>query len=314
MIKKLALMAIAMAVSASVYARETINIVFPYTPTHGTTPVFYPLVEEANKLQNKYNFVFETKPGGNGLIALNHMNASPTNRVAVIAPAFVENINDGKILESDFVHVVGMGDMCMAVFNKHGNEAQGFSSLKGTGDLVLGGVGWGNGSHLVGLQIGEKYDLKVRNIVFKSNNEGLVNLAQDGGVTQVFDRINAFDELKSRAKVQPKVLGVSCNQRLKGYPHIKTLKEQGITAPSPWIIITSSKDMPATTRNEISDIINKSLQVIGQQRVWELSSLQPLVFTGQNLNEYYLQKATLQRAMLRKFQSAIDADRGTTAK
>lgn len=312
--KKLLQMALGLTLAASALAKETISIVFPYTPTHGTTPVFYPLVEEANKLQNKYNFVFETKPGGNGLIALNYMNGSPANRVAVIAPAFVENTSDGKILESDFVHVVGMGDMCMAVFNKHGNEAQGFSSLKGTKDLVLGGVGWGNGSHLVGLQIGEKYDLTVRNIVFKSNNEGLVNLAQDGGVTQVFDRINAFNDLKSQAKVQPKILGVSCSQRLKDYPHIKTLKEQGITAPSPWIIITSSKDMPTTTRVEIADIINKSLQVIGQQRVWELSSLQPLIFTGQNLNEYYLQKATLQRALLRKFQSAIDADRGTTAK
>ena len=116
-------------------------------------------------LQSKYNFVFETKPGGNGLIALNHMNIAPATRVAVIAPAFVENTTDGKIQESDFVHVVGMGDMCMAVFNKHGDESKGFVSLNGTGDLVLGGVGWGNGSHLVGLQIGEKYNLKVRNIV-----------------------------------------------------------------------------------------------------------------------------------------------------
>lgn len=314
MIKKLLVLATAVALSASVYARETISIVFPYTPTHGITPVFYPLIEEANKLQDKYNFVFDTKPGGNGLIALNHMNASPATRVAVIAPAFVENASDGKIQESDFVHVVGMGDMCMAVFNKHGNESIGIASLAGTGDLVLGGVGWGNGSHLVGLQIGEKYNLKVRNIVFKSNNEGLVNLAQDGGVTQVFDRITAFDELKAHAKVQPKVLGVSCNERLKKYPHIKTLKEQGITAPSPWIIITSNKDMPAKTREEISNAINKALQVIGKERVWELSSLQPLVFTGQEINEYYLQKATLQRVMLRKFRSAIDADRGTTAK
>lgn len=312
--KKLVAIIIAGMITISATAKETISIVFPYTPTHGTTPVFFPLVENANNIQSKYNFVFETKPGGNGLIALNHMNAAPTSRVAVIAPAFVENISDGKIQESDFVHVIGMGDMCMAVFNKYGNETKGFSSLAGTGELVIGGVGWGNGSHLVGLQIGETYNLKVRNIVFKSNTEGLINLMQDGGVTLVFDRITAVSDLKTHAKVQPKVLGVSCSQRLNAYPHIKTLKEQGITAPAPWIIITSSRDMPDQKRKEIADILNKSLTMIGEQKVWELSSLQPLVFTKQDLDEFYLQKATAQRALLRKYRAAIDADRGAVSK
>lgn len=312
MIKTLLAWVFGMAVSSLVSAQQQINIVFPYAPSHGTTPAFYALVSEANRLQNRYQFILEPKVGGNGLIALNHMRESPQNRVAIIAPAFVDNADNGQINEGDYVHVVGMGDMCMAVFNKHGDESRGIESLKGTSDLVLGGVGWANSSHLIGLQIGERYGLQVRNIVFKSNKEGLINLAQDGGVTQVIDRINSFDEIQAQAKVKAKILGVTCSRRLTNWPQIKTLREQGITAPSPWIIITSHKDMPAAIRTDLSQIINQSLRNIGEQRIWEMSSLQPLVFTGQKLDEFYNQKANDQRVLLRRYRALIDADRGST--
>lgn len=312
--KQLLQLALGLLLATAAVAKETISIVFPFAPTHGITPVFYPMVEEANRLQNRYHFVFEPKPGGVGIIALNHMAAGPASRVAVITPEFVENAMEGKIKESNYQHVMGMGDMCMAVFNKHGNESQGFASLRGTGEMILGSPGWGNAAHLVGLEIGEKFGLAVRKVIFRSNNEALLNLAQDGGVTQVFNRIDAFDELKSKAKVQARILGVSCRQRIGSLPHVKTLREQGITAPNPWVIITSSQDMPGQVRSDIADILNRALMIIGEQRVWELSSLQPLVFSGTDVNEYYQQRAAIQRNLLRKYRSAIDTDRGSTQK
>lgn len=312
MIRKLLVLATAVALSASVYARETISIVFPYTPTHGTTPVFYPLIEEANKLQDKYNFVFETKPGGDGILALNYMNQSPANRVSIIAPGFVENADTGKVNESDYVHVAGLGDMCMGVFSKYGDEKIGFASYKKGDEITIGGVGWGNGSHLIGLSVGEKYNIPVRNIVFKSNREGLINLAQDGGVTFVLDRVDAFNDIRGQAKIQAKIIATTCAKRIKSIPHVKTLEEQGIYAPTPWLIITSNKAMSAETRNEIARIVNQAVMAIGEDRVWELSSLQPLAFSRRDVNEYYNQKSTQQRRLLKKFQPAIDSDRGTT--
>lgn len=314
MLHKITAIVLTMAVCFSAAAKTTITLVYPFAPNHGITPVFYPMLEEANKMQDKYEFVFEPKPGGLGIVALNYMNQNPANRIAVIAPEFIDNIDSGRLVQSDYVHVIGMGDMCMGVFNSGGDERIGFSSLRGTPEIVVGTLGWGNGAHLIGLSVGEKIGIPVRNIIFKSNQEALINLGQGGGVTFVFNRVDAFDSIRAQSKIQAKILGVSCTKRVQSIPHVKTLAEQGITAPAPWVIVTSNKDMPANIRTDIANILNRALTIIGEDRVWELSSLQPLVFSNRKLDDYYTQKVTAQRALLKKFQSAIDADKGTSAK
>ena len=123
------------------------------------------------------------------------MNQLPALRMAVIAPAFVQLAVDGKIREDDYRYLVGLGEMCFAVWMKNADAVRGFDSIKNQGEITVGNVGWGNASHLIALDVAEKYNMKVRNIVFKSNREGLFNLAQDGGVTLVVDRPDAFDDL-----------------------------------------------------------------------------------------------------------------------
>lgn len=313
MIKKLALMAIAMAVSASVYARETIGISFPYAPTHSITPLFFPLIEGMNAKQDKYNFVLESKPGGNGVIALRHMDQSPNNRVAVIAAAFVDNVDEGKVRESDYVHIVGLGDMCQSVAFRDGDESVGIKSLQGkVKEITLGGVGWGNSSHLIGLNVGEMLNVPVRNIVFKSNREGLMNMFNDDGVNYVFDGTANIRTVPPSAKVTPKILAVACSKRLTELPHVKTLAEQGITAPGPWAAITTNRQMSESRRQEIAMLFENELKSIGEDKVQKLSTLKPLVFTKQSVDSFYEKKASAARAHLARYRNKINADRGTT--
>ena len=310
--KKIVLaLALASAVISS-WAKPIISIVYPYSASHGTAPVFHPMVEELNKIQNKYTFVFEVRPGGDGLIALNYMNQSPATRVSIIYSAFVENIDSNKIQESDYVHIAGMGNMCMALFSKTGDESKGIASISKIDSIVIGGVGFGTTSHLSGLNVGEKLGIPVRNIAFRSNREGLLNLAQDGGVNFVIDRVDAWNDLGKQSKVQPKILGVTCDNRIKSIPHVKTMAEQGIVAPAPWIAITSNKDMPIAVRDDISGYLDQALLNIGAQRVWELSSLEPLVFSKKDVKEFVRQKILIQRELNKKYKAAIDADRGIT--
>jgi tripartite-type tricarboxylate transporter receptor subunit TctC len=301
--------------AASSFAQQTISIAWPYAMSHGTTPLMYPLMQEANRLQSQYRFVIEAKPGASGLIAVNHMNQSPADRVAVIAPAFIDLAIQNKVNESDYDYMVGLGDMCFVLWNKYGNESKGLRSLQGTKEIVLGNVGWGNSGHLVALEIANRYDLKVRNIVFKSNQEGLINLAQDGGVTQVQEGPSAWAALKNQAAVQANPLAVTCNQRHRALPAVKTLQEQGIKADGPWIILVANREMPAQKREFISRILNLSLTNIGAERIMELANLHPVVFQeDSNVTAYYNRKSASQKALLKKYQSTIDADRGTTGK
>ena len=185
MIKKcLVVVATAMTfISAS--AQQTVSIAWPYSMSHGTTALMFPLLEEANRSQNQYNFILESKPGAQGQIALDYMNQQSSSRMAVIAPDFVQLSYENKLKEDDYRYLVGLGDFCFAIWNKYSDSERGLAGLKNTGEIVLGNVGWGNAGHLVALEIATKYNLTVRNIVFKSNFEGLVNLTQNGGINQL---------------------------------------------------------------------------------------------------------------------------------
>lgn len=310
------LVAITMAAACvSVSAQQTISIVWPYSMSHGTTALMFPLLEEANRSQNQYNFILESKPGAQGQIALDYMNQQPASRMAVIAPDFVNLAHDGKIREDDYRYHVGLGDFCFAIWNKYSDPEQGLAGLKGTKEIVLGNVGWGNAGHLVALEIATKYDLKVKNVVFKSNFEGLVNLTQNGGVTQVQESVKAFDSLKSQAVIPAKPLAVTCSTRRKEMPHVKTMAEQGITSSGPWHIVISNKDMPADTQQNLTNILNRSLVALGEDKILEISNLHPIVFQkNKDVNAYYKAKSTAQKTLLKKYQPIIDADRGFTDK
>jgi len=310
------LIAITLAmVSVSSSAQQTISIAWPYSMSHGTTALMFPLLEEANRSQNQYNFILESKPGAQGQLALGHMNQLPASRMAVIAPDFVQLAHDGKIREDDYKYLVGLGDFCFAIWNKYSDSEKGLAGLKGTGEIVLGNIGWGNAGHLVALEIASKYNLTVKNVVFKSNFDGLVNLTQNGGVTQVQESVKAFDSVKSQALTPARPLAVTCSTRRKEMPNVKTMTEQGITTSGPWHIIIANKEMPADTQKAITAVINRALIALGEDKILEVSNLHPLVFQkNKDVDAYYKIKSTAQKALLQKYQSIIDADRGVGEK
>jgi tripartite-type tricarboxylate transporter receptor subunit TctC len=296
-------------------AQQTISVIWPVAPSHGTTTLMYPLLEEANRSQSQYNFILEFKPGANFQIALNYMNQQPASRVSMIAPTFVELAYDGKVIEDDYRYLVGLGDFCFAIWNKYSDSERGLAGLRGTGEIVLGNVGWGNSGHLVALEIASKYNLTVKNVVFKSNFEGLVNLAQNGGVTQVQESVKALDSLSARSIVSAKPLAITCSTRRKEMPNVKTMYEQGITTAGPWHLIIANKNMPAETQKSVTDILNRALIALGEDKILELSNLHPIVFQkNKDVEAFYKNKSSAQKALLQKYRSIIDADRGISEK
>ena len=107
------LLALVFALSAfSVQANETIKIISPYSPGHSGTPALLKIIDQANASQNVYKFVLEFKPGGNQVIAVKSLDA---NSLAIIAPAFVENVASGQLNEREYAPVYAFGDACWAV-------------------------------------------------------------------------------------------------------------------------------------------------------------------------------------------------------
>jgi len=292
-----------LGISFGSYAAETITIVNPYGPGHSATPAMLRIIQEANSLQKEFSFQIEFKPGGNQIIAVRHMDAMPQNRLAIIAPAFVENTLRGELNQADYVPVHALGDACWAVISNKGNEAGGIASLRGEKELNVGGVGFGNATHLTSLLAGEKYGFDSFYIVFKSNNDALINMAGGHGINFVIDRIESYESFKEKYKLN--VLAASCDRRLDKVPHVKTLKEQGIDAPYIFNITVANRAMPVDTRNKISKILDNATMKIGADNITQLSGMSPPVFDKIDTATYYNKSIAKLTALLSKFRSQI---------
>ena len=299
-----------LGIGFSSFAAETITIVNPYSPSHSATPATLRILKEANALQNEFEFVMDYKPGGNQVIAVKQMDTSPTNRLAIIAPAYVENTSNGKLNRADYVPVHALGDACWAVISNKGNEAGGIASLRGEKEIIVGGVGIGNSAHLTSLLAGEKFGFRVKYIVFKSNNDALVNMAGNNGVNFVIDRIESYDTFKT-ANPNLQILAASCPKRLAGVPTVKTLKEQGIDAPYIFNITIANKAMPVAKRERISKILNDATTRVGEAEINQLSGMSPPLFSKIGAEKFYADSIATVEVLLTKFDATInEAQRG----
>lgn len=307
--KKL-LITLAMAMTNVVMAKETITIITPAAASQSSTPLTLKMIERANEAQNKYNFVADFRPGGNGIVALKYMDSSPQNRLSIVAPAFIENAKTGMINEDDYVPVHASGDVCWSVIANVGNSAQGLASLadlKGQ-EITVGGVGFGNATHITSLLLAERYGFRVKYIVFRSNFDAVVNMAGDNGVNMALESVNTYNQFKQR---QPRLqaLGFNCTVRSEPAPELKTLREQGVNAPMVFNITMANRAMPEAKRREIAEILETATRSVGAKEHADVAGLYPPVFAGVSAEEFARRRIGLQKQLVQRFEKQIEASK-----
>lgn len=285
------------ALSSYASATETIKIYSPYSPGHSATPALFKVVDEANAAQKIYNFVVEFKPGGNQIIAVKSLDE---NSLAIIAPAYVENLESGKLVESDYVPVHAFGDACWAVVTN--------KPFQGQKEFAVGGVGFGNAAHLTALALGEKYKFDVRYIVFRSNNDALVNMAGNNGVEFVIDKYEGYKGLQTKnPKMQ--MVAASCPVRLPQEPNIKTLKEQGIIAPYIFNITIAHRQMQEGRRKAIAIILHNATEKVGEKEIFNLSAMRPPQFDNVSASDFYNSSVKQVKALQAKYRDKINTSK-----
>ena len=306
--KKLATTFLFLCLTATAYAKEKITIYFPYAASASSTPAMLRVIDEANKMQSSFEFILEFKPGGNQSIAVKTMDQNPKDSLALIAPAYIENHRSKLIDKDNYVPVWSIGDACWAVFTNIGDMTKGVSSLAGTKELVVGGVGFGNAAHLTGIMLGEKYKVNTRYVVFKSNTDALVNMVGNNGVNMAIDKIEGFAAFKPKNdKLQ--VLAVSCPSRMTAMPKVKTLKEQGIDAPSVFNIIIANKAMDDDKRTKIRAILTLAAERMGPDAFMKLSGLLPPQFNKISQDDFYSKSIVKFETLLDKYKNTIESSK-----
>jgi len=280
------------------WSAETIRIYSPYSAGHSATPAVRKIIDTANESQNIYRFVLEFRPGGNQVIAVKSIE--PDNSLAIIAPAFVENVASKQLNQSDYVPIYALGDACWAVVTN--------KPLKGAREFTVGGVGFGNAAHLTALALGERYGFQVRYVIFKSNYDALVNMAGNNGVELVIDKYEGYEVLRTK-NPRLQMVAASCPERLPQEPKIKTLKEMGITAPYIFNIAVAHRDMNPARQKAIGTILNQATEKLGSAEIYRLSAMRPPMFDQISTQEFYENSIRLVQTLQEKYKDQIQSQK-----
>jgi tripartite-type tricarboxylate transporter receptor subunit TctC len=285
-------------------AKEIITVYSPYSAGHAGTAASHRVFEVANNNQSRYQFMLELKPGAQGIIALRTMTEAPSTRLAIINASFVENVDNGKIHEQDYVPVHVDGNACWAVATTYGNEKLGLASIKGLNEIMVGTVGVGNATHLTALQIGEKYNIPVKYVGFKSNYDALINMVGNNGVNFILERVSVINQFRDKnPKMQ--MLAMSCPKRHPEAPNVKTLIEQGVTAPYVFNTVVAGRAMPEDKRQELGKILGQATLQVGAEEIRRLSDMRPSIFDNVSVDDFHRQNVSTVRALRQKHKSAI---------
>jgi tripartite-type tricarboxylate transporter receptor subunit TctC len=306
MIKKIVSLLLCLLVFHLAQAKESITIEFGAAASQPNAAPYIKMLELANRSQNKYEFILEFKPGAQGVLALRAMDQSPLNRLATVAPSFVENARQGLINESDYVPVVAQGDACWAVITNVGSTRQGVASLQGQKEITVGGTGYGNATHLTALIIGEKLGFRVRYIVYKANYEALTQMAAGEPINFVLERVANYQTFKTK-NPRLQILGINCSVRNPAMPEVKTLAEQGYTTPTIFMATVSNIKMPVEKRQEIARILDQAQMKLGTEYLSSSADLSPPMFRKPKMSteEFFNLRVLQIKALVHRYEKQI---------
>lgn len=291
--------------SLQAIAVEKIIVLNPQGPSHSGTPQLMAVVDEANKSQNKYQFIIEFKPGAFESIALRELKQSPQTKISTMTNASIEAFDRGLVDESEIVPVFSQGDSCWAVIGVTPTN-NGLDSFKDVKELVVGGPAIGGATHLAALEIGRRYKIPVKYIVYKSNYDAFINMVSDSSINFIFERVKNYDSFKEKNK-NMHILAMSCPIRHSQVPNVKTLKEYGINSPFIWQQIVASRDMNPDRVKELEAIFSNATKKIGLKQIQELSDQTPPVFNNIDSQTHYQQSLLKLKAYRAKFKTEIEA-------
>lgn len=172
--KKLLLL-LTLVASMTVHARETVTLVYSWGPGDNAANFYRALVAEANKLQNQYTFLFDTKPGAGGTIAANFTTNNPTNTLWINSSAGYIRPNLFPADSHSMADFRSILPMCVSPFVIASAKYKTWKDVPSDAKLSIGMSGLGTTTHLVSIQIAKNYP-NMTIVPFKSTSEALLNV------------------------------------------------------------------------------------------------------------------------------------------
>ena len=281
------LLALLLAISAfAASAKEVVTIYYAFSPADSVANYGRTIADEANRLQDKYTFLFDTKPGAGNAIAANHVKNN-ANAILFTSSAFFIRPNlypNESYNLADFREIMPFcyGPMAVTSFKyKTWNEVPKDKPLN------IGISGLGATSHLISLQVISKYP-DMQPIPFKSPSESMIGMVS-GAIDLNVDFISgAATWGRENGKQQLNVLGITGPKSVLGY---KPLANEGFPAVLKSMDLPHHLVVPISTPSdkfkEWRSILVKAAQAQSVQDAYKVDSCVPNLLRDEELVPWY---------------------------
>lgn len=245
------LLAALLLVASTAFAKDNITILYAFSPSDTTGNYSRVLTYEANKIQDKYNFIFDARPGAGGTLAANEVLNKPDTILHHSTAFFVRpNIFpkeswDLGLFREQFVH-------CAAPMVVAGSKITSWKEVEGKKSVSIGISGLGVTTHLMAVQLQKKHP-NLLIVPFKSTTDAMLSMYS--GQTDL--ALGFPGEVKQWVETKKvTVLGVTGTKSVGGYP---TLVSQGFAPVFGQMLIGQHYVVPKTWSEEKSKEIHEIL-------------------------------------------------------
>ena len=283
--KLLAILTIALSFAAT--AQENVTIYYAFSPADSMANYSRALAKEANRIQTKYNFISDTKPGAGNAIAANFVKANPNTILHTSSAFFVrpEFYPTDSYDVRDFRPVMLFCTSPMAISSV---KYKSWNEVPKDQPLNIGVGGLGATSHLFSLQIIDKYP-NAQAVPFKSTADSFLTML-GGNLDFSVGFMSEADTWAndSSRKVQTHVLGITGTKTAHGY---KPLADLGFGPVLKSLIVPHQLLVPTTTPEakfkEWRAILTQAVNAKTVQDSLKADMCEPVALKDNELDPWY---------------------------
>jgi len=254
MFKKV-LVAAVLACSLSALAAERITFMVAWSAASGLAANTRLLCQEMNRIQNKYEFVAEFRPGAGGAIGSNYVLQNPKNTITVGSSTFFLRSNFDRATGYDidsfqgvFVQVVGTP---VALYS---SKYSSLSEFRQSNKVTTGISGYGSHSNFLSTVLtgtGTTVDI--------INYTSLVDATKEVLGKHLDSSWNWLYDVEPQAEAnKTKILAITGTRSMNGHPTFASLGVKGFENVSASYGVFASVNMPPERVREIYEILKQA--------------------------------------------------------
>ena len=276
----------------SAMARETVTIIYGFSAADGAANYARTLVEQANRIRDRYTFIFDVRPGAGQTVAVNYVKTTPNTVFMASGGAYWIRPNFYPRESYDPNDMRTIMTQCRVPFAVSSGRYNSWSAVPHDGALTIGTSGLGVTSHLIALEIQKQYP-NARIIPFKSTTDAILAAAGQ----QIDFAVGFVSEISvySRAEVRNRlyILGITGSHRIDQY---STLGQQGFGTVlnqlvSPYNLMVP-KSFPEAKAKEIREILVQAERSSLVRDSYKSDYCEPFQVEAQDLEQWQVNQNT----------------------